>query len=343
VKALPTSATKASTNPPNGSWGMIKVQPPSVGRLGFNDPPTAGGGIRSGGCAVGRLGFNDPPTAGGGIREVIFLRAPNLKSVLLIVALTAATAFAQQPQSDLDKAPRPAEQSPTRDRKVKEQKPAEAAGSVTGEERNRLRRETPSEEEAALLPYINNFFTTQRLGPEDVISVDVFEQPNYSRPSITIPPSGRINYPHIGQIMVAGRTAEDLEKEITGKLSEYIRQPVVTVQILQVHSLKFMVIGDVTSPGIYEMTKRMTVTEALARAGYVTRYGDLKNVNVLRMQPSGQPIPIPINMKEVTKGKVEDIFLAPGDTVVVPGNMFKTVEKALGLLSASFWVRAIVR
>ncbi len=337
VKAQPIN------NPPNGSWGIVKAQPLPAGRLDFNDPPTAVGGIRSGGYAVGRLGFNDPPTAVGGIQEVIFLRALNLILVLLIAVLGAVTAFAQQPQSDLDKAPRPAEQNTTRDRKVKDQKPADAARSVTEEERNRLRRETQSEEDAALLPYINNFFTTQRLGPEDVITVDVFEQPSYSRPNITIPPSGRINYPHIGQVMIAGRTTEEIEKEITEKLSEYIRQPVVTVQIMQVHSLKFMVIGDVTSPGIYEMTKRMTVTEALARAGYVTRYGDLKNVNVLRMQPSGQPVPIPVNMKEVMKGKVEDVFLAPGDTVVVPGNTFKTVEKVLGLLSASFWVRAIVR
>ena len=267
----------------------------------------------------------------------------NFLPSLLFMAWIASPALSQNPPSDLDKAPRPAEQSATRDRKVKEQKPAEAVKPVTGDERNRLRREVQSEEEAALLPYINNFFTTQRLGPEDVITVDVFEQPNYSRPNITIPPSGRINYPHIGQVMIAGRTTEEIEKEITEKLSEYIRQPVVTVQIVQVHSLKFLVIGDVAQPGIYEMTRRMTVTEALARAGYVTRHGDLKNVSVLRMQSSGRPTPIPVNIKEVTKGEVEDIFLAPGDTVVVPGNTFKTVEKVLGLLSASFWVRAIVR
>jgi polysaccharide biosynthesis/export protein len=280
-----------------------------------------------------------------------------LRSFVLAVWLAAPLA-AQSPASDLDKAPRPAEskkaaepnqaprpaeQSPTRERKVSEP-PAPAGARPIGEdERNRLRRETASEEEAAMLPYINNFFTSQRLGPEDVISVDVFEQPSYSRANITIPPSGRINYPHIGPVLVAGRTPEDLEKEITDKLSEYIRQPVVTVQIIQVHSLKFMVIGDVAQPGIYEMTKRMSVTEALAKAGYVTKYGDLKGISVLRQQASGPPTPIPVNMKEVTKGRAEDIFLAPGDTVVVPGNLFKSVEKALGVLSASFWVRATIR
>jgi polysaccharide export outer membrane protein len=262
---------------------------------------------------------------------------------LLLLAWIARPGFAQQPAPELDRAPRPGEQSSARDRKVKEQKPAADAKPISDEERNRLRREAPSEEDAAMLPYINNFFTTQRLGPEDVITVDVFEQPNYSRANITIPPSGKINYPHIGPVMVAGRTTEDVEKEITEKLSEYIRQPVVTVQLMAVHSLKFLVIGDVAQPGIYEMTKRMTVTEGLAKAGYVTKYGDLKNISILRLQSSGRPVPIPVNMKEVTKGRADDVYLAPGDTVVVPGNTFKTVERVLSVLSASFWIQAIIR
>ena len=92
-------------------------------------------------------------------------------SILLIAAFCAVTAFAQQPPSDLDKAPRPAEQSATRDRKTKEQKPASVGKVISDEDRKSLRREDQSEEEAAVLPYINNFFTTTRLGPEDVITV----------------------------------------------------------------------------------------------------------------------------------------------------------------------------
>lgn len=265
-----------------------------------------------------------------------------LAIAMLAMALFAAPAIAQEP---LDKAPVPAETKPAKQQKPeKKEKPVaqeDKSNPLSAEERQALRREDPAEDAAGVLPYINNFFSTTRLGPEDVISVDVFEQPSYSRPTITVPPSGKIHYPHIGQILVAGRTIEDLEKEITEKLSEYIREPVVTVQLLQVHSLKYLVIGDVTSPGIYEMTKRMTVTEALAKAGYVSRYGDLKNVSVLRNQPGGRPVPIPVNVKEVVRGKAQDVYLVPGDTVFVPGNTFKTVERVLGLLSTSAWVRIV--
>ena len=62
------------------------------------------------------------------------------------------------------------------------------------------------------------------------------------------------------------RTIEEIEKEISERLAEYIREPKVTVQLVQVHSMKYMVVGDVTTPGIYEMTRRMTVNEALAKA-----------------------------------------------------------------------------
>lgn len=260
---------------------------------------------------------------------------------IVSVALILFGGFSVQAQT-------PPEQKPeknSRERVAGEKKPAGESSSktLTDAERQALRREDISEEEAAVLPYINNFFATTRIGPEDVVTVDVFDQPNYSRANITIPPNGRINYPLIGQVLVAGRTTDEIEKEISQKLAEYIIEPKVTVQLVQVHSLKYLVVGDVTTPGIYEMTRRMTVTEALAKAGYLSKYGDGKNVSVLRMQPSGQTLPIKINLKDVEKGKAQDIFLTPGDTVIVPGNVFKTVEKVMGFASLAAWMRVIAQ
>ncbi len=259
----------------------------------------------------------------------------------------ALNILAQEPKPDLDKAPRPAEQKDRKQERARivgdNKSTNQEAKPMTENERQSLRREDQSEAEAAVLPYINSFFATTRLGPEDVITVDVFDQPNYSRANIAIPPNGRINYPVIGQVMVAGRTIEEIEKDITEKLSEYIREPKVTLQLVQVHSLKYMVVGDVTSPGIYEMARRMTVNEALARAGDVTRYGDLKNINVLRMQSNGQPAPIQVNINDVRRGKAQDIYLVPGDTVIVTGNKFKTIDRVMSLATLGYWMRVIVR
>jgi len=276
---------------------------------------------------------------------------PVLHRCIFIILSTFAfnSVFAQDPKSDLDKAPKPVEQNSrkqTRERQVGQKQESNETtpdSSRSGADRQPLRREDESEVEASIVNYVNSFFTNTRLGPEDVITVDVFDQPSYSRANITVPPSGRVNYPVIGQVMVAGRSVEAIEKEITERLSEYIREPKVTVQIVQVHSMKYMVVGDVATPGIYEMTRRMTVNEALAKAGDVNRYGDTKNINVLRMQPNGQATPIPVNLHEVRRGKAQDVFLIPGDTIVVPGNKFKTVDKVMSVATLGYWMRVIAR
>lgn len=215
--------------------------------------------------------------------------------------------------------------------------------TLTEAQRQSLRRENQSEIDAAVLPYINNFFATTRLGPEDIISVDVFDKPNYSRANITIPPDGMISYPQIGRLQVAGRTVPDIEKEVREKLMEYIIDPQVTVQLVASHSQKIFVVGDVNTPGIYEMTRRMTVTEALARAGYLTKYGDKKKIHVLRMQPDGNTAAMPLNMREVEQGKRQDLYLVPGDTIVVPGNIFKTIDQVSGVVMIATWMRILVR
>ena len=71
------------------------------------------------------------------------------------------------------------------------------------------------QDETAVANFYNNFFTSYRLGPEDVISVSVFSQDRYSRGAITIPPSGRISLALIpGGLFVNGKTTEEVEELI---------------------------------------------------------------------------------------------------------------------------------
>lgn len=263
-----------------------------------------------------------------------------LTTAALIFALGTIELYAQPPKSEPEKAStagKTARERSSTSKKIN----GNGDRAITDEERETLRREDSSEGDAALLPFMNNFFTSTRLGPEDVINVDVFDQPIYSRGNITVPPSGRINYPLIGQVMIVGRTPEEIEKEITEKLEEYIIDPKVTVQIVQVHSLKYTVVGDVTSPGTFEMTRRMTVTEGLAKSGYLNKYGKGSDISVLRMQPDGTPMQIKVNIESIQKGKSKDIFLAPGDTVFVPGNIWKRVDQVFPLATMMAWFWSI--
>jgi protein involved in polysaccharide export with SLBB domain len=259
-----------------------------------------------------------------------------LKALALAAALvvaTSATAFAQSEKGD----------APKRD--VQEQKASDGAGErLEPDETNIVstdvpsdtqanRREQLSEEEAAILPYYNNFLSTYHLGPEDVISVTVFGQERYSRPAIVVPPNGKINYPLVGAVFVTGKTVEQVEEELKKRLDEYIIDPQVTVALEKAVSARYSVLGDVAQPGIRTMTRRLSVYEALAEAGGVLPTGDKKKVVILRRQPDGNVRPIPINIKEVERGRAKEMaYLVPGDQVVVPGNRLKTIQQIMGFL-----------
>lgn len=203
------------------------------------------------------------------------------------------------------------------------------------------RRGQLSEEEAAVLPYYNSFLTTYRLGPEDVVSVSIFGQERYSRAGITIPPHGRISYPLIPEgIFVAGKTTEQVAEEIRKRLDEYIIDPQVDVQLDKAVSAIYSVVGDVAQPGVRVMTRRYSITEALAMAGGVLDTGDKAKVVILRQQADGMVKPIIVNVKDIERGKAREMaFLVPGDQVLVPGNRLKKWRELMNLLPVISFAR----
>ena len=196
------------------------------------------------------------------------------------------------------------------------------------------RRETLSEEEAAVVPYFNNFMASYRLGPEDVISITVFNLDRYSKAGITIPPDAVISHPLIPEgIFVSGKTTKQVADEITKRLDEYVINPKVTVSLDKAQSAVFWVVGDVGQPGIRPMTRRLSLTEALALSGGVLPTGNKKKVAVMRRQANGFMQPVIIDVAAIEKGRMPDnYFLNPGDQIIVPGNRLKTFNQVLSLL-----------
>lgn len=203
------------------------------------------------------------------------------------------------------------------------------------------RREQNSEAEAAVLPYYNNFLTTYPLGPEDVISVSVFNQDRYSRAGITVPPDGRISYPLIPEgVLVVGKTTSQIQEEITKRLDEYIIDPKVTVSLEKAVSAIYSVVGDVAQPGVRTMTRRYSITEALAMAGGVLETGDKAKVVILRQQADGTVKPHFVNVKDIERGRAKQMaYLVPGDQVIVPGNSLKKWKRVMDLLPVLSFAR----
>lgn len=262
-------------------------------------------------------------------------RKQMLLVTLTLVALTVN--IAAQTQNDPQKARPRTTTSGQKDQKKPvntdrlEPDDASRPPSDVSDEMQANRMEQMSEE-AAVNPFYNNFFSTYRLGPEDVISVDVFNQDRYSRKGITIPPSGRISLSLIpGGVFVNGKTVDEVAEFIKKKYDEYIIDPQVTVSLEKASSYRYSVIGDVGQPGIRLMSHRMTVTEAIAEAGGVLNTGSKSKIVVLRRQSSGVLAQIPVNLSAIYKGKAADnVYLVPGDQIVVPGNKLKTLQTIMG-------------
>lgn len=265
---------------------------------------------------------------------------------IAVVMIATAIGVSAQPQGDPQKArPRTTGQETKKPQKPvagERLEPDDTSRTPTdvSDEMQANRMEQMSED-AAINPYYNNFFSTYRLGPEDVISVETFNQERYSRKGITVPPSGRISMPLIpGGVFVNGKTVEEVAEIIKKKYDEYIIDPQITVSLDKASSYRYSVIGDVGQPGIRLMNHRMTVTEAIAEAGGVLSTGDKSKVVVLRRQNDGTLSPIAVNLSSIYKGKAPDsTYLVPGDQIVVPGNKLKKWQQIMGFANVLSFAR----
>jgi protein involved in polysaccharide export with SLBB domain len=252
---------------------------------------------------------------------------------IVVVLLATTISIAAQTQNDPQKA-RPRTTATT-------QKPAGNTDRLEPDDASRPPSDMPDDitanrkeqmsEAAAIDPYYNNFFSSYKLGPEDVISIEVFNQPRYSRSGVTVPPSGRVSLALIpGGVFVNGKTVDEVAEIVKKKYDEFIIDPQVTVSIDKAGSYRYSIVGDVAQPGVRLMSHRMTVTEAIAEAGGVLGTGDRSKVTVLRRGQDGVLAQIPVNVSAVYKGRVADTtYLVPGDQIIVPGNKLKKVQQIL--------------
>ena len=121
------------------------------------------------------------------------------------------------------------------------------------------------------------------------------------------------------ELEASGKTATELQQEITERLRRYMTQPVVNVMVKQINSLKISVLGEVRKPDVYRIKNRVTVLDAIAMAGGFTDLARPNRVIVLRNTASG-PQRIKINVKQTVADVTgAPLYLQPQDTVYVEG------------------------
>jgi polysaccharide export outer membrane protein len=159
---------------------------------------------------------------------------------------------------------------------------------------------------------------TYLLGPEDLIEISVWKEPELTK-QMVVRPDGKISYPLLGDVQAAGLTVKQLQNELLKRLEKFVTDAHVTVILVKAQYYKIYVTGKVNKPGEFLVGRAPTVMQAIAMAGGLTPFASPGNIIILR-KAAGKEEVFSFDFKSVSRGESleQDRALLPGDVVVVP-------------------------
>jgi polysaccharide export outer membrane protein len=174
-----------------------------------------------------------------------------------------------------------------------------------------------------------------RIGPLDMLEVSVFKVPDMSK-TVQVGDDGNISYPLIGDVVAAGRTTHELERDLAKRLGDkYLRSPQVTVLVREYNSQRITVEGSVKNSGVYAMKGRTSLVQGIAMAGGIDTSIGSGDVVIFRTIDGKRSV-ARFDLDEIKKGNAEDPDLQPGDVVVADASQAKVVlHNVLSVLPAA--------
>ena len=162
-----------------------------------------------------------------------------------------------------------------------------------------------------------------RIGAQDLIEVSVFQVEDLNR-TVRVNSNGQISLPLIGNVQAGGRTVEELEAQIAGLLTEsYLQAPQVTVFVKEFTSQRVTLEGAINKPGIYPLSGRTTLLQAIAQAEGVTDLANLDGVVVFRTIDQ-QKMAAVFSLRQIRSGEAVDPQIYGDDVVVVDTSAAKS-------------------
>jgi polysaccharide biosynthesis/export protein len=161
------------------------------------------------------------------------------------------------------------------------------------------------------------------LGVGDQVAINVWENTNLNTEA-TIRPDGTITMPLVGDIKAVGETPTSLKAHIKAQVQNYVRLQAgteITVAVRSYKSYRFTIQGEVARSGVFTSDQFVTVSDALALAGGLSRFAKRNGIVITRRNPkTGDVRQIPIDYDAVASGKRPDmnIYVLAGDSIWVP-------------------------
>jgi protein involved in polysaccharide export with SLBB domain len=160
--------------------------------------------------------------------------------------------------------------------------------------------------------------TKLALGPGDKLELTMFYGANEAKQTYTLDSSGQMEVRYIGTVSAAGKAVRDVQEEIRSRLADgYLKEPVVSLTVIEINSLKCSVFGQVARSGNVRFTPGMTIVEAIAQSGGFSPLARKNMVKVTRnLDGKKQTYKLPVEM--IAEGKRPNFPMMPGDEVFVP-------------------------
>lgn len=181
-------------------------------------------------------------------------------------------------------------------------------------------------------PCNNQVRSTYLLGPNDELEISGIELEETGAKTSRIDGQGYIQVPLIGRVRVAGLSIQQCEQELNKRLSTYIREPQVAINVKELRSQPVSILGAVNTPGVHQLQGQKTLLEMLSLAGgfrpdvgytiRITRqreWGCLPLPNA-RLDASGKFSVGEVKLKEIIEARnpAENIQILPHDVISVP-------------------------
>ncbi|MBT9463783.1 polysaccharide biosynthesis/export family protein [Hydrogenophaga sp.] len=163
-----------------------------------------------------------------------------------------------------------------------------------------------------------------RISPNDLMEFDVFGVPDMKR-DVRVNASGEVSLPLIGQVPVAGLTAQAAARLIADRYKEkYLQDPQVSLFIKEFTTQRIAIEGAVLKPGVYPMTGQLTLLRALALSGGFAPYADINKIVVYRHGAGGAREQFTYDLDKVRAGQEVDPNIRADDVIVIQRNARRT-------------------
>jgi len=167
------------------------------------------------------------------------------------------------------------------------------------------------------------------ISESDTLYISIWQEENLSH-EVIVRPDGKISFPLAGDIRAAGLTFAQLKEELTERLKDYIKYPIVSVVLIKLGGKKIIVLGEVGNPGVYSVTGKKTVLEAIALVGGFTPDAVPSSTILIRggfQHPKGTKLNL---THAISKNDYsQNVALQPEDIVYVPKKFIANVNYAL--------------